>query len=153
MAESGQAYSYRLDPAVPTFPDDRPIVIFDGHCALCADLGPFVLRHDRAAAFRLLPAQTGLKPPFAQHCGLHASDYETNILIEEGRAFFKSESALRMLARLDVPSAPKHAGCGCCRGRCAIGSMTQSREIACAGSAAATNASFPRRATRTRFLS
>ena len=103
MAESGQAYSYRRDPAVPTFPDDRPIIIFDGHCALCAGWVAFVLRHDRAAAFRLLPAQTELGAALYRHFGLHASDYETNILIEEGRAFFKSESALRMLARLGAP--------------------------------------------------
>ena len=27
------AYSYRDDPAVPSFPDDRPLVLFDGDCA------------------------------------------------------------------------------------------------------------------------
>ena len=30
-----EAYSYRNDPAVPAFPDERPIVIFDGNCVLC----------------------------------------------------------------------------------------------------------------------
>jgi hypothetical protein len=30
-----EAHSYRRDPAVPAFPDDRPIIIFDGYCALC----------------------------------------------------------------------------------------------------------------------
>jgi hypothetical protein len=29
-------YSYRCDSAVPSFPDDRPIIIFDGYCALCS---------------------------------------------------------------------------------------------------------------------
>ena len=36
-------YSYRKDPSVPAFPDDRPIIIFDGHsaalftiCSLCS---------------------------------------------------------------------------------------------------------------------
>ena len=31
-----KAYSYRHDPAVPKFSDDRPIIIFDGYCALCS---------------------------------------------------------------------------------------------------------------------
>jgi hypothetical protein len=29
-----EGYSYRRDPAIPHFPDDRPIIIFDGYCAL-----------------------------------------------------------------------------------------------------------------------
>ena len=32
-------YSYRPDPAVPPFADDRPIIIFDGYCALCSGCG------------------------------------------------------------------------------------------------------------------
>jgi predicted DCC family thiol-disulfide oxidoreductase YuxK len=45
------AYSYRSDPAVPNFPDDRPIIIFDGYCALCSGWAQFVLRHDRHGRF------------------------------------------------------------------------------------------------------
>jgi hypothetical protein len=29
------AYSYRDDPAVPDFPDDRALVVFDSECAIC----------------------------------------------------------------------------------------------------------------------
>ena len=41
-------FSYRHDPSVPTFADDKPVIIFDGHCALCSGWASFVLRHDRA---------------------------------------------------------------------------------------------------------
>jgi predicted DCC family thiol-disulfide oxidoreductase YuxK len=95
--------SYRDDPSVPAFPGDRPIILFDGHCALCSGWVSFVLRHDRAAVFRLLPAQTALGTALYRHYGLDPRDYETNILIEDGRAFFKSESAIRMLERLGAP--------------------------------------------------
>jgi predicted DCC family thiol-disulfide oxidoreductase YuxK len=98
-----EPYSYRRDPAVPLFADDRPIILFDGHCALCSGWVSFVLRHDRAAAFRLLPAQTSLGKALYRHYGLDPEDYETNILIEDGHAFFKSESAIRMLERLGAP--------------------------------------------------
>jgi predicted DCC family thiol-disulfide oxidoreductase YuxK len=98
-----EPYSYRRDGAVPAFPDDRPIILFDGYCALCSGWVSFVLRHDRAAAFRLLPAQSNLGTALYRHYGLDAEDYETNILIAEGRAFFKSESAIRMLERLGAP--------------------------------------------------
>src|ERR1700731_2089391 len=92
-----EPYSYRRDSRVPTFADDRPIILFDGYCALCSGWVRFVLRHDRAAAFRLLPAQTVLGAALYRHYGLDAEDYQTNILIADGRAFFKSESAIRML--------------------------------------------------------
>jgi hypothetical protein len=49
-----ESYSYRRDPAVPRFPDDRPIIILDGDCALCSGWAQFLLRHDRAARYRLL---------------------------------------------------------------------------------------------------
>jgi predicted DCC family thiol-disulfide oxidoreductase YuxK len=96
-------YDYRNDRSVPAFPDDRPIIVFDGHCALCSGWVSFVLRHDRAAAFRLLPAQTPLGAALYRHYRLDPEDYETNILIADGVAFFKSESAIRMLERLGAP--------------------------------------------------
>ena len=98
-----QPYAYRRDPSVPAFPDDQPIIVFDGHCALCSSWVGFVLRHDRAAAFRLLPAQTALGTALYRHYGLDPKDYQTNILIADGTAFFKSESAIRMLERLGAP--------------------------------------------------
>ena len=41
-----EAYSYRADKAVPAFPDDRPLIVFDGVCALCSGFVRFVLRQD-----------------------------------------------------------------------------------------------------------
>ena len=98
-----QVYSYRTDPAIPSFDDSHPIILFDGHCALCSGWVSFVLRHDRLAVFRLLPAQTRLGDALYRHYDLHHEDYETNILIEDGRAYLKSESAIRMLERLGAP--------------------------------------------------
>ncbi|MGO8798769.1 MAG: thiol-disulfide oxidoreductase DCC family protein [Roseiarcus sp.] len=102
-AAAPHPFSYRSDASVPAFADDRPIIIFDGYCALCSGWVRFVLRHDNAAAFRLLPAQTPLGAALYRHYRLDPQDYETNILVEDGRAFFKSESAIRMLERLGPP--------------------------------------------------
>jgi predicted DCC family thiol-disulfide oxidoreductase YuxK len=98
-----EAYSYRRDPAVPHFPDDRPIIIFDGYCALCSGWANFVLRHDRRGSYRLLRAQSPLGHALYVHYGLDPQDYETNILIADGRAWFKSESTIRMLTGLGPP--------------------------------------------------
>lgn len=96
-------YSYRNDPAVPEFPDDRPVIIFDGFCVFCSGWARFVLRFDRAARFRLLPAQTPLGQALYVHYGLNPGNYETNILIEDGVAWFKSEGSLRMAKGLGFP--------------------------------------------------
>jgi predicted DCC family thiol-disulfide oxidoreductase YuxK len=98
-----EAYSYRRDPAVPPFPDDRPIIIFDGYCALCSGWAQLVLRYDRTARYRLLRAQSPLGYALYVHYGLDPQDYETNILIEDGAAWFKSEGSIRMAEGLGFP--------------------------------------------------
>jgi predicted DCC family thiol-disulfide oxidoreductase YuxK len=98
-----QPYSYRTDPAVPDFPDDRPIIIFDGDCVLCSGFARFVLEHDKKKAFRLLPAQTPLGAALYRHYELPPDDYETNVLIEDGRAFFKADGSSRMAVHLGFP--------------------------------------------------
>ena len=100
---SRDAYSYRTDPAVNAFPDDRPIILFDGICALCSGWAVFVLRHDRKARYRLLTAQSALGHELYVHYGLDPNNYETNILIEDGVAWFRSESSVRMLEGLGLP--------------------------------------------------
>lgn len=103
MVVSSAPYSYRDDTLVPSFPDDRPIIVFDGYCALCSGWAQFVLRHDKAEKYRLLPAQSELGRAIYMHYGLHPEDYETNILIENGEAFFKSEGSIRMAEGLGFP--------------------------------------------------
>lgn len=98
-----EAFSYRSDPAVPAFPDDRPILIFDGNCVLCSSFVQFILRTDRQRRFRLLAAQTPIGAALYRHLGLNPTDYETNILLEDGRAWLKSEGSLRIFETLGFP--------------------------------------------------
>jgi|ERR1700722_2987133 len=102
-ALSHEPYSYRRDPSVPPFPDDRPIIVFDGHCAMCSGWARAVLRADRAGRYRLLPAQTPLGRALYVHYGLDPTDFETNILIHQGRAYVKAESSIRMAEGLGFP--------------------------------------------------
>ena len=96
-------YSYRGDPAVPPFADEKPIIVFDGYCALCSGFAAFVLRHDAAGRYRLLCAQSPLGHALYRHYGLDPQDYETNILIADGVAWFKSEGSIRMAEGLGFP--------------------------------------------------
>lgn len=96
-------FSYRDDPAVPHFPDDRPIVVFDGKCVLCSRFAQFVMRRDRAAKFRLLAAQSSLGDALYRHFGLEPVNYETYILLQDGVAYLRSEAAIRILEGLGLP--------------------------------------------------
>ncbi|MBX4963981.1 thiol-disulfide oxidoreductase DCC family protein [Rhizobium binae] len=96
-------YSYRTDPAVPAFADDRPLIVFDGECVFCSGWVKFALKHDRQRRYRFLAAQTPLGQALYRHYGLDSRDYETNILIDKGRAFFKSDGSIRMVAGLGFP--------------------------------------------------
>jgi predicted DCC family thiol-disulfide oxidoreductase YuxK len=98
-----EPFSYRDDPMVPFFPDDRPIIVFDGKCVLCSGFARFVVKHDRRQRFRLLPAQSPLGAAIYSHYGLHPTDYETNLLLDDGRVWLKSEGSIRMFEGLGFP--------------------------------------------------
>jgi predicted DCC family thiol-disulfide oxidoreductase YuxK len=97
------AYSYRGDPSVPDFADDHSIIVFDGECIFCSGWVNFVLRHDRQGRYRFITAQSPLGEALYRHYGLDSRNYETNILIEGGIAYLKSEGSLRMAAGLGFP--------------------------------------------------
>jgi predicted DCC family thiol-disulfide oxidoreductase YuxK len=91
------AYSYRNDPSVPAFPDDRPLIVFDGECGFCSKDIDFVLRHDTKALFRFTPAQSELGTALMRHYGFKTDNYETSLLIENGVAYPRSDGVLRVL--------------------------------------------------------
>lgn len=101
MTHGGAPYSYRSDPAVPAFPDDRPVFAFDGHCVMCSAGARWVLRHDRRGRIRLLPAQSPLGEAVYRHFGLDAD--RTNLLIEQGRARTRSDAVLRVAELVGPP--------------------------------------------------
>lgn len=63
----------------------------------------FVLRHDHPGIFRLTAAQTPLGQSLYRHLGLDPVKFETNVLLENGRAHFKSDCAIRIFAHLGLP--------------------------------------------------
>jgi predicted DCC family thiol-disulfide oxidoreductase YuxK len=98
-----EAYSYRSDPGVARFPDDRPLMVYDGFCGLCSRAVQFVLRHDKAGKFRFLQAQSDIGTALYRHYGLDAHSYETFIVLVDGRPYFASDAALELLRQLGLP--------------------------------------------------
>ena len=96
-------HSYRDDPAVPIFLDDRPVIVFDGFCVLCSGTARFVIRHDPDKRFRLLAAQTPLGQALYIHYGIDPQDYDTFVVLKDGRAVFRSAAALEIASTLGAP--------------------------------------------------
>ncbi len=96
-------HGYRDDPAVPPFSDDKPIIVFDGECVLCSGFARFVARWDRLAIFRFIAAQSPLGQALYRHYGLDPVNYETNLLIADGRTFAKMEAFVGIMHRLGWP--------------------------------------------------
>lgn len=85
-------YSWRGDPAVPPFPDDGALLVFDGVCVLCSRAARFVLKRDRTGVFRLATAQSPLGQALYRHFGLDPEAFETNLVLWQGRAYAKLDS-------------------------------------------------------------
>jgi predicted DCC family thiol-disulfide oxidoreductase YuxK len=98
--DCAEPFSYRQDTTVPGFPDDRPLIVFDGVCVLCSGFARFVVRQDRQAQFRFTAAQSPLGQSLFRHYGLETVNYETNLLVVDGRAFGKLAAVCGIMRRL-----------------------------------------------------
>ena len=87
-------YSYRHDPSVPAFPDDKPVFVFDGVCVLCSSGAAWLMRHDKKQVFRLAPAQSSLGTALYAHYRIDMD--ATYLLISNGRPYSKSSGYLHM---------------------------------------------------------
>lgn len=90
------AFSYRGDPAVPAFPDDRPVIVYDGVCMLCAAAMRDIARRDTTGRYRFVAGQSALGRALFRHYRLDADEFETVLLIENGRCYGKLEMARRL---------------------------------------------------------
>ena len=96
-------FSYRRDPDVPSFPDDKPVIIFDGQCVFCSGWVKFALKRDKNKTYRFMTAQSATGAALYRHYGLDDRNYETNMLLVNGKPYLRSEGSIRMVAGLGFP--------------------------------------------------
>jgi len=96
-------YSYREDPNVPDFPDDRAVIVFDGLCVMCSAFMRFALRRDRQHRFNFLPAQSKAGKALFAHYDMVAEDYESVLLIENGELRIKLDATIAIFEALGWP--------------------------------------------------
>jgi predicted DCC family thiol-disulfide oxidoreductase YuxK len=78
----------------------RDIILFDGVCVLCSRWYRFVTARDRAQRFRFVAIQSSEGRPLAERFGIDPDNPETFALIAGGKAYFRSDAALRILREL-----------------------------------------------------
>ncbi|AEG49185.1 thiol-disulfide oxidoreductase DCC [Sphingobium chlorophenolicum L-1] len=91
---STQAFSYRDDPSIPSFDDDKALFVFDGICVLCSGGASWLMRHDRNGRVNFTPAQERLGQSLYTHYGVEMD--ESYLLIANGRAYTASRGYIEL---------------------------------------------------------
>jgi predicted DCC family thiol-disulfide oxidoreductase YuxK len=89
-----QAFSYRNDPIVPDFDDDKALFVFDGICVLCSGGASWTMQNDSRALVNFTPAQEALGRALYAHYGIDMD--ESYLLIAKGRAYTASRGYLEL---------------------------------------------------------
>lgn len=78
------------------------LILFDGVCVFCSRWVRFVLDHDRERRFRFVTLQSPAGRDLARRWGIDRDAPQTNAVVLEGRVWFKSDAALKVLGALPV---------------------------------------------------
>ncbi|MCP9460540.1 MAG: thiol-disulfide oxidoreductase DCC family protein [Nitrospira sp.] len=81
------------------------IVLFDGVCRWCVTWVGFAIRHDPSGRFKFAPLQSSPAQQLLATLGLPTHNFETFLLVEQGRIYTKSTAALRVIKLLAGPVA------------------------------------------------
>lgn len=72
------------------------VVIFDGVCKLCTSSLTFILRHEAAQELRFAPMQSAAGKHLMQKFGIDPTQMKTFVVIADGRAYVRSDAAVRV---------------------------------------------------------
>ncbi len=72
------------------------VVIFDGVCSLCAHSVTFILDHEVDQTLRFTPLQSSAGIRLMRELGFNPEEAKTFVLIADGKAYVKSDAAIRI---------------------------------------------------------
>lgn len=93
-------FSWRSDPGVPIFDENRVLVVMDGDCALCSATARRIARLDRADRVRICTAQSPLGRALLAHYDLSPDDPDSWLMLEAGRAYGSLDAVIRLFPAL-----------------------------------------------------
>jgi predicted DCC family thiol-disulfide oxidoreductase YuxK len=76
------------------------LILFDGVCVFCSRWVRFVIEHDPERRFTFTPIQSERGRVLAARFGIDPEAPQTNAVIWNGKAWFKSDAALTVLGAL-----------------------------------------------------
>lgn len=79
---------------------EHPIILFDGVCNFCNGAINFVLKQDKKGIFRFAPLQSESGQKLLQQYNLSKEDFDSFVLIDEGKVYKKSSASLRVMNKL-----------------------------------------------------
>ncbi len=79
----------------------RAIVLFDGVCNLCNGAINFILKRDPAGNFAFASLQSEAGQEVLTNYGLSTQNFNTVILVQDGKVYKKSRAALQIAGKLE----------------------------------------------------
>ena len=80
--------------------NEHPVILFDGVCNLCNGLVNFVIHHDPKAKFVFAALQSESGQKLLKQFHLPTNDFNTFVLVDDGKYYKKSTAALKVLKGL-----------------------------------------------------
>lgn len=90
----------RLDPTAHEWATQERLIVFDGVCNWCNAWVDFTIARDPQGMFKFGTLQSAKGQQALNDLRLPSDDFETFLLLEQGRVFTKSTAALRILKQL-----------------------------------------------------
>jgi predicted DCC family thiol-disulfide oxidoreductase YuxK len=81
------------------WPDDA-VIVYDGVCIFCSRWVRFVAMRDVAKRFRFTAIQSDYGRRLAQALGIDTASPDTNAVVLNGQALFKSDAAIAVISSL-----------------------------------------------------
>ncbi|HXL54717.1 MAG TPA: thiol-disulfide oxidoreductase DCC family protein [Chitinophagaceae bacterium] len=79
----------------------NPVILFDGVCNLCSGFVQFIIKHDPRHQFRFASLQSEFGKKVMQYFGLPVDQFNSFILLEDGKIYTRSTGALRVAKKLN----------------------------------------------------
>ncbi|MBA2250217.1 MAG: thiol-disulfide oxidoreductase DCC family protein [Chitinophagaceae bacterium] len=80
--------------------NERPVILFDGVCNLCNSAVKFVIARDKKKLFSFASLQSDEGQKRLTEHQLSSMDLDSFVLIENGKAYTRSDGALRVAKKL-----------------------------------------------------
>lgn len=78
---------------------EHPIILFDGDCNFCDSSVQFIIQHDPAGYYQFASLQSDIGEELRAKHSI-PDDVDSLVLIDQGRAYVKSDAALRVANHL-----------------------------------------------------